>query len=315
MSPSISEDCIVIGAGVAGLAAAAALASAGRRVLLLDKGRRPGGRLASRPFEQAAFDYGAQFFTVRSPAFRQLVETLTAAGIAVPWFEHEGQTRYCLPAGMNALPRRLAENRRIACEVTATALRREQRHWRIETAGGAIYTAAAVVLTPPVPQALALVDDLDIATHQELSAIAYHRCLAILAVVAGDSAIPPPGFLRLAHEPLQTLADNRQKGLGGAATGVTILAAPDFSLAHWETPQEETARLLLAAAAPWLGSPVTHWRYHRWRYSQPVEAFPAPCYGLPGDPPLVLAGDAFGGPRVEGAYLSGLAAANWLLTR
>lgn len=309
------EDCIVIGAGVAGLAAAAALESAGRRVLLLDKGRRPGGRLASRPFEQATFDYGAQFFTVRALEFRQLIEPLTAAGVAVPWFEHDGQTRYSLPAGMNSLARRLAENRRILCEVTVTALRRERSHWRIETASGGVYSAAAVVLTPPVPQALALVDDLDTSTRQELTAIVYHRCLAILAVLAGESAIPPPGFVRLAAEPLESLADNRQKGLAGEATGVTILAAPAFSLAHWETPQEETARLLLEAAAPWLGSPVTHWRYHRWRYSQPVKPFPASCYGLPGDPPLVLAGDAFGGPRVEGAYLSGLAAANWLLAR
>jgi predicted NAD/FAD-dependent oxidoreductase len=71
----------------------------------------------------------------------------------------------------------------------------------------------------------------------------------------------------------------------------------------------------LAAAAPWLGSPVTHWRYHRWRYSQPVQTFPARCYGIATAPPLVLAGDAFGGPRVEGAFLSGVAAARWLLAR
>ena len=99
------------------------------------------------------------------------------------------------------------------------------------------------------------------------------------------------------------------------AVGVTILADAGFSLQHWDTPREEAAPLLLAAAAPYLGSNVSHWRYHRWRYSNPVQIYPERFYGLDQTPPLALAGDAFGGPRVEGAFLSGHAAANWLLTK
>lgn len=312
--PDSLEEYIVIGAGLSGLAAATVLERAGRPVLLLDKGRRAGGRMASRHFEQAHIDYGAQFFSVRDPEFRQFIDPLAESGRVTRWFERDGEIRYCSPAGMNSLPRQMADSLRIACEVTVNAVRRDQHRWRIETAGGEVYWCKAVVVTAPVPQALALVE-IEPPAREELATIEYHRCLAILAVLAGDSSIPAPGFLRLAQEPLQTLSDNRQKGLGGHATGVTILASPAFSLQHWDTPQEEVARLLLAAAAPWLGSPVTHWRYHRWRYSQPVETFPAPCYGVEGDPPLVLAGDAFGGPRVEGAFLSGVAAARWLLAR
>lgn len=313
MNPAV-EDCIVIGAGLSGLAAARTLHNAGLDVLLLDKGRRVGGRMASRHFEGARFDYGAQFFSARDPEFRRLVDGLLGTAMAAPWFDHEGETRYYSPQGMHALPQHLAEDLRVVCGATVTAVQRDQRWWRIATEEGQVYSTEVLVVTTPVPQALALLE-LDEQARRDLSTIEYHRCLAILAVLEDRSAIPGPGFLRIAKEPLQSLADNRQKGLESDVTGVTILASPSFSLLHWETPKEEAAQLLIDAAAPWLGSRVMHWRYHRWRYSQPVHAFASPFYGVAGDPPLVLAGDAFGGPRVEGAFLSGIAAANWLLER
>jgi len=65
---------------------------------------------------------------------------------------------------------------------------------------------------------------------------------------------------------------------------------------------------LLKAAEPWCGGRVTEWMLHRWRYSRPVEA-ERPPYLYSEQPRLAIAGDGFGGSRMEGAFLSGLAAA------
>jgi renalase len=46
----------------------------------------------------------------------------------------------------------------------------------------------------------------------------------------------------------------------------------------------------------------------KWRFATPTAIWPEPCWTAP-DAPLVLAGDAFAGPKVEGAFNSGLAAA------
>ncbi len=49
-------DALIVGAGMAGLTAAAELQRAGRSVLVLDKGRGVGGRMASRRIGDATFD-------------------------------------------------------------------------------------------------------------------------------------------------------------------------------------------------------------------------------------------------------------------
>ena len=64
----------------------------------------------------------------------------------------------------------------------------------------------------------------------------------------------------------------------------------------------------------WLGASVTTFQVHGWRYSKPMRIDHDPCLVLSHSPPLVLAGDAFAGSRVEGAALSGWAAAEAILT-
>ena len=66
-------------------------------------------------------------------------------------------------------------------------------------------------------------------------------------------------------------------------------------------------------AAEWLGASVTTFQIHGWRYSKPMWIDDGPCLVVHRSPDLVFAGDAFAGARVEGAALSGLAAADAIL--
>jgi predicted NAD/FAD-dependent oxidoreductase len=76
----------------------------------------------------------------------------------------------------------------------------------------------------------------------------------------------------------------------------------------------ESGRLLLAAAAEWLGAGVRTYQVHGWRYSRPRVTAPEPCIVANNIPLLVLAGDAFGQGGVEGAAFSGFEAAKAVLS-
>jgi renalase len=105
-----NNQCLIIGAGIAGLAAARVLQSHGFNVAVLDKGRGVGGRLATRwsdneAGERAFYDHGAQFFTVRDAAFQTQVNEWLARGLVKEWArgfanasgqpQYDGHPRYC----------------------------------------------------------------------------------------------------------------------------------------------------------------------------------------------------------------------------
>ena len=329
-----SFTCVVIGAGISGLLAAHTLQARGVDVIVLDKGRSVGGRLATRWMETGVgergfFDHGAQFFTVRNPRFQRLVDEWLAAGLVHEWsrgfadeagkVRDDGHPRYCGTQGMNAIARNLATHLNVRINTKVERLHRQQNHWTIALANGDELSAEALILTPPVPQTLALLEAggyaLPTAARTALERISYAPCFAVLAVLEAPARLPEPGALQLQSEPIAWIADNHRKGISPDAYTVTLHAGPEFTRQHWDSDAEIIARKLLHAASAWLRAPVKSWQVHRWRYSQPIVTHPEACLVVNEGAPLVFAGDAFGAPRVEGAALSGIAAAEALLQR
>jgi renalase len=319
--PEQKTDVLVIGAGMAGLTAAAELQRAGRRVRVLDKGRGVGGRLASRRIGEASFDHGAQFITTRDPRFVAALEGWRQTGVVEEWCrgfaEHaDGHPRWRGKPSMNSVAKHLAHGLEVFVEKQVVALNCLKDQWRAETKTGEVYSASAVVLTPPVPQSLALMAaggfSLQTEMHASLADIDYERCLTVMAVLDGPSRLPPPGGLAPADGPISWIADNQRKGVS-AAPAVTIHATHAFSLEHWDDDRLVSGRLLLDAAAEWLGAGIKTFQVHCWRYSKPMRVHEQACVVVSESPMLVLAGDAFAGPKVEGAALSGWAAAEAIL--
>lgn len=319
------SSCLIIGAGIAGLLAAQTLQTAGWNVTVLDKGRGVGGRMATRRVDEAHIDHGAQFFTIRSPEFAAWAHTWQAAGVAEEWCkgftpEGDGHPRYRGVGGLAAVAKHVAQGLTVHTNMHVVQITAVGHEWLAITGRGQRFSAAHLLLTPPVPQSLALLDagnvQLPLADRALLENIQYSPCFAVLATLHGPTNIPAPGALQVRGEPIIWIADNQQKGIS-AVPAVTIHASADFTQRHFDTPREEVGELLLSAAeeAGWLRrAAVRTMQVHRWRYAQPTQLHPERFLVAAQTPIIAFAGDAFGEPRVEGAALSGLSAARALLT-
>lgn len=310
-----TEFCI-IGAGMAGLSAATALVQAGRDVIVLDKGRGPGGRMAARRTEIASetvsFDHGAQYFTARDAAFRQQVEAWAKAGIAARW-PAAGEDAWVGTPGMNAPVRAMGEALDVRWNMRAERLTRAGAGWLVE-AGEHRFFASTVLVAVPAEQAQVLLADVAPDLAALAGSVQSAPCWAVMAGFAGSLALAPDTF-RSGDGPISWAARNSAKpGRSGAETWV-IHASPARSREVLDLPKEDVAALLLAdffaatGAAPAI---PLHCDAHRWLY-----ALPDPLAGEPArfDPMLGigLAGDYCASPRVEGAWVSGRALAATVL--
>ena len=217
----------VVGAGLAGLAAAHALAAAGVPATVLDKSRGVSGRAATRwrdiPGSDGApvrwrVDHGAQVFTPEpgSPADR-LVRRIFApdalaeiAGAVVPFDDDGtlrpertrggGPPRLAFRDGYAALGRALAPPAGLHLNTTATRLVREAGGWTVEVTtpeGDArLGPFQAVVLTPPAPQAAEIVaasafdTDLRDGLARALAAATYRAQFSVVLAFAEPVALP-----------------------------------------------------------------------------------------------------------------------------
>jgi hypothetical protein len=211
---------------------------------------------------------------------------------------------------MTAVAKDLAEGLDVDLSTRVAAVRRGDDGVELETAEGDTIETQSVVLTPPVPQTLVLLREggLDSLVPKEAAALTYHPCLVLLAVDAGVE-LPEPGALQRPSESIDWIADNARKGVSGAAGAVTVHYAPELSRTYYDAPDEEAAEVMLREVRKIVKIEPQSYQVKRWRYSKPQRPLDVGAVSLDRAPEIVLAGDAFKGARVEGAFLSGLAAA------
>lgn len=316
---SEKTDFLVVGAGIAGLLCATVLERAGKSVRVLDKGRGFGGRMATRRMAGGRLDHGAQFFTVRSPDFRAFVDEWLEAGWIREWFRRapwdrdpSGHPRYCGVNGMTDVPKGLAAGLAVERECRVErAVWDPSTGWTCAAAGGGEFRAECLVLTAPVPQSVAILEGAGIhlpeTDWERMRGIDYEPSLAALLILDGPGGLPDPGGLKLAEGPAAWIGDNYRKGISPGVHAVTVHSTAAFARAHWDSPDAVRLPLLREAAAPFLQAAIVDAAVHRWRYNVPLNPWEdGPGYYWSEEFALGLAGDGFGGPRIEGSALSGI---------
>lgn len=315
-------DVIVVGAGMAGLTAAARLQQSGITTTVLDKGRAPGGRMATRRLGEASFDHGAQHFSARSAEFREQTQRWIERRVVHEWFTSASSTvagrpiepRHAGRAGMRRIAEHVASDLRVETSVVVERIELTSEGVAVVASHGRTWRAAGVILTPPAPQTLQLLRrsgvPMDAVVADMLAATTYDPCLAVMARL-NQAADLADGHAAPEEGPIAWIADNQHKGVS-EVPAVTIHSSPQFAEANLETDAELWVPQLVEAVEPYLAGKVIETRGHRWRYSQPRRTFEIGAITAAAGLPVVVAGELFAGARVEGAFLSGRAAGELL---
>jgi len=325
----MEQTTLILGAGVSGLAAARTLSEANHPVILIDKGRGVGGRAATRKLgdrnhPRGRWDHGAQFATFRSPALLSTLKRWGALDVLTPWHAGpDGLERHISPDGFNAFAKALANGLEIHNSLRITSLTRAPDGWTVKADSGETFSATRLLSTIPAPQLMDLLEasHLELPAIEALKQIQYQRNLTLMAELDGPSGIEAPGCVRPESGILKLIVDNIHKGISDAVT-VTAQATPGFSLEWYDRDRATAASVLRAALQEIVQSPITAVQIHGWKFSKAVKRHPEPFIELStnfraaGDG--FMAGDEQVSPeqqaRIESALLSGIAAANALLS-
>jgi len=326
---SVKRTVAVIGAGIAGLNCARTLHAADVAVTVFEKSRGLGGRVATRRLESGVtFDHGAQYFTARDEVFRAQVHQWCAVGTAALWQGrivslNQGtctdlagtENRYVGVPTMNAIAKSLATGLDVRTNTTVQTIRRSDGKWYIGDAAGTDYGPYDVLVsTAPPPQTLALLGNYSPAIAETISKVTMAPCWAAMVQMHKPIELPfDAAFVN--DSPLSWIARNSSKPKRDAADCWVLHASADWSRRHLEESPDAIAGALVGQfweatrTTPQAPQRVTA---HRWRYALPEEPL-SERYVVDGDRKLGVCGDWCGGPRVEGAFLSGLALAESLL--
>jgi renalase len=324
-------DIAIIGAGIAGLVCAQQLSQAGYSIVVVEKSRGLGGRLATRRLHGTWADHGACYLKPKGELFLRFVELLRDRHILEIWtdtvYKLENSSlltpRYIAPQGMSAIAKFLAQDLEILLnQRVQTLIPESKNHWRLTLeSSNEELTAASAILAIPAPQALMLLEPLgesliDAAFLNNLRSVKFSPSLSVMAgYPVASQPLPDWKALNFVNHPiLAWIGLDSSKRPNPQQPHFVVQSSADFAQLHDQTQDLQPAaqQMLQHAAAslqlPWLDTP--DWmQVHRWRYAFPSSPWQEACLSAATSVPLVCCGDWCGGNLVEGAMLSGLAAA------
>ena len=310
----------VIGAGMAGLSCARLLHADDAEVVLFDKGRRAGGRLASRRIDALRFDHGAAYATASGAAFQAF---LAGAGDQVAaWDPAAARPRWVGVPGMSALAQAAALGgvgillplRQV------TWIEHVRGSWLVHHQDAAAVRPGTVgpggehagpfdriVLALPAPQAAPLLAAMGHALAAAVGAVVMEPCWALMLAYA----VRQHGAdTRSLDGPLCWIArESSRPGRAPLPDCWVAHGSPTWSAHHLEREPDAVLAELQAAfvAATGIAAAPVHRAAHRWRFARTKAPLGQACLSDPAG--LVVCGDWCLGGSVEAAFDSGRAAA------
>lgn len=319
----------IIGAGISGLTLASRLHEQAD-VVVFEKSRGVGGRMATRRIDTFHFDHGAQFFTARSQAFRDFLQPYQAQGLVQQWQPRMltlspneqpdervwSEPHHVAVPGMTALCKAMASGLEVRLDARVEALQRQpDGRWRLAIGSDQSTDFDWVICTAPAPQTRELLPQ-EFAQHALIAETTIAPCIALLL---GLQSAPGWNFdaARIQHDVLAWLSCEASRPGRAERQAVTLHSTATWAAAHLDDSDDFVAVTMLAALNAVTRKslpPIAVQQVKRWRYAK-ADALKSPKLLFDTDLRLAACGDWVHNGRVEGAFLSAHTLADVLLTK
>ena len=280
--------------------------------------------MATRRVDELAFDHGAQYFTARDPRFHKEVTSWLAEGHAQEWHGSIGVARHGLfepkeaspiryvgTPRMSAITRHMATNLDITFNTRVHAAELDSNRWLLfdENQSKLGCFDALIITTPPL-QALPFLAQFP-SLKKEVVHAKMLPCWAAMVSFEYPLSIPHDGLF-VQNSALSWICRNNSKPGRPQIESWVLHGSPEWSTRHVELEAPEALARLVTAFSKATGldmpSPVFA-KAHRWRYAIAESPLHLGCL-WDKDNKLAVCGDWCNGSRIEGAFLSGVAAAD-----
>ncbi len=330
----------IIGAGLSGLTAGRILARAGHDIVVFEKSRGYGGRMATRRIDSkspASMDHGAPYLTGSADEFLVLLAELEENGLVTLWtdrFSHFTDDRilpempgrepgkyYAAPHGMNAIGKYLGRSLDIHFTEKVGGITHiggsgpKKSPWMINSASINVFEADAVIIATPAIQAYGLIstaqDEFDL--RKMITVLDDVSYSSVVSLMAGYGERNPVEWkaIHCDHPHISWICNETSKRDFSGDMNLVIHSTDQFAKEKIGTDDlSGTGSQLLRDASkilgPWAARPEWH-QSHFWRYHIPRKSLDIPYLESENElAPIALIGDYFQGRSMEAAYMSGL---------
>ena len=327
----------IVGAGLSGLVAGRELTRAGHQVIVLEKEKSEGGKLASKKIgNNSIVDYGTGYFTISSPEFQSFADEMEEKGIITPWADSFGlydgakqhdvnpnkdyDSYYSAPDGMNEIIRYLSRWVDVKLDTKVGGLthiggyRSKKRNWMLNLTDFSVIEVDAVIIATPAVEAYGLVHMTQDETPSKkitrvIDEISYHSSYALMYGYSGKE-IPEWNALEINNDVIAWLSNEASKRPDREEAAFVAQSTDTFAKKNRNKDDDQIIGRMEEELQKIFKNDYNfpEWRdLHHWKYARvknPIDSYFMEMEMQ--EAPLSLIGDYFKDSTVESAYLSGL---------
>jgi predicted NAD/FAD-dependent oxidoreductase len=276
------HDVIIIGAGISGMYLARELTKKGKNVVVLEKARGVGGRIANRRVANFAFNQGLRQFELKENKLLDLLKLADKCDV-----ENNVAT---FNSNINSWMKNLAGGLDIRNEQKVLEIQCDQPEIEITT-DKEIFKTKKLVITAPGPQASELLKS--VGETAFLDQAKYGSSIFVMAVYAKEVDIAP------LLDTLEIIKTENKDNL----TGYLFKIKEDF-MNKWLTIDREKLKGLIKEELLVKAQPPEDFHVHRWLYSQVDQSINKENQNQFSDKGIYLCGDYFGDDGVNSSIAS-----------